>query len=121
MKFTKNMKKAMSEEKVKQFIDGAGDRYHNECNTTADNIRADWDKKGIIYDEKYIKKSKHPDKMCGFCDQKGCDIFVKKYSSYFHKKCFRYVIKKSVMTAPKILGKTVFGKQEQIDTKENKK
>jgi hypothetical protein len=104
--------KCLSEKKVDDFMSSQGDSYFKTCDDYVNIIRKDWDKKGIVYTDKDIIKSKHPNKVCAFCDQLGCDIFVKKYGVYYHKKCFRYLIKKSLLGSPKILKDTVIKKKE---------
>lgn len=103
---------------VDEYVKNAGDTYQQKCDETAIKIREEWDKKNIKFSQADIKKSKHPDKQCGFCDQLGCDIFVKKYNAHFHKKCFRYLIRKSIANSLPILKDTVLNKKKREEKNE---
>jgi len=46
-----------------------------------------------IYTQQEIQESKHPDKVCELCGQKGCDVFYA--DKYLHKKCYRKLKKLS--------------------------
>lgn len=114
MKLNKIIKSGM----VDEYVKNAGDTYMQKCDDTAIKIREEWDKKIIKYTPLQIKKSKHPDKQCGFCDQLGCDIFVKKYNAHFHKKCFRYLVRQSIASSLPILKATVLNKKKREEKNE---
>lgn len=99
-----NFKRLINSEKVDSSID----KFSDKMNTNIEKIADEIDKVAPRFADKVTDiqrtTAKYKDMKCSFCFEYGSEVLFRKTFPY-HKKCLRYVLKKSILKSPKVVGR----------------
>lgn len=94
-----NIKKLINSEAVDKQVDKFTDKVNDNIQKIADDIDKDAPKFAKKVTDKQRQTAKHKELKCSFCFEYGSEVMFRKAYPY-HKKCLRYVLKKSILKSP---------------------
>lgn len=99
-----NLKRIINSKAVDDQIDKFTDTVSDNVQKIADEIDKDAPKFAEKVTDKQRQEAKFRHEKCSFCFELGSEVKFRKVYPY-HKKCLRYVLKKSVLKSPKVVGR----------------
>lgn len=99
-----NFKRLINSKAVDEQIDRFTDKVNDNIQKIADDIDKDAPRFAEKVTDKQRQEAKFRNEKCSFCFELGSEVKFRKVYPY-HKKCLRYVLKKSILKSPKVVGR----------------
>lgn len=99
-----NFKRLINSKAVDEQIDKFTDKVSNNIQHIADEIDKDAPRFAAKVTDAQRRNAKYKDQKCSFCFEYGSEVLFRKTYPY-HKKCLRFVLKKSILKSPKVVGR----------------
>ena len=99
-----NFKKLINSNAVDKAVDGFTENVKSNISKIADEIDVDAPKFAEKVTDDQRRTAKFKELKCSFCGELGSEVKFRNTFPY-HNKCIRYVLKKSILKSPKVVGR----------------